>query len=256
MPALQEKTLNSSRRFVISSRSIRDGYASYNGPLHHHMARVLRLRSGDELVLVDETGRQYQGVVDQVSQEWIAIRIIATQEPETVDALKITVLQGLPKGERIDLILQKGAELGVAGFGIFRAERSVPKLEGDKLQARLERWDKIAAEAARQSERTALPTIDWYPDAAAAATNAEGADLKLLLFERGEKKPLRELLDTVALPDKVIVAVGPEGGFTPQEAELFISGGFIPVTLGHRILRTETAALAITAILQYKFGDI
>jgi 16S rRNA (uracil1498-N3)-methyltransferase len=256
MPAVQEKTLNSSRRFVISSRSIRDGYASYNGPLHHHMARVLRLRSGDELVLVDETGRQYQGTVDQVSQEWIAIRIISTQAPESVDSLKITVLQGLPKGEKIDLILQKGSELGVTGFGIFKAERSVPRLEGDKLQARMERWDKIAAEAARQSERTVLPTVDWHPDAASAARSNEGTELKLLLFERGEKKPLHELLDTIDSPDKVVVAVGPEGGFTPEEAELFISSGFIPVTLGHRILRTETAALAITAILQYKFGDI
>lgn len=245
------------RRFIVSSRSIRDGYASYDGQLHHHMARVLRLRSGDEVLLVDELGRRHLGVIDQVTQEWTAVRLTETIEaarfPEAPD---ITVIQGLPKGEKIELVLQKGTELGVAAFSIFRADRSVPKLTGEKLQGRIERWQRIAAEAARQSERFDQPEITWHPSAAAAAAGAANADLKLLLWERGVPIPLRELLEGTPRPAKIALAIGPEGGFEPGEAEAFSFWGFTPITLGERILRTETAALAITSIVQYKWGDI
>ncbi len=245
------------RRFVVSSRSIRDGYASYDGPLHHHIARVLRLRTGDEVMLVDELGRRHLGLIDQVSQEWTAVRITETMEADRFpDAPSITVIQGLPKGEKIELILQKGTELGVSEFSVFRADRSVPKLSGDKLQGRLERWQRITAEAARQSERFDQPAVSWHPSAAAAAAGAANAELKLLLWERGVPTPLRELLEGMARPARIAIAIGPEGGFEPGEAEAFCFWGFTPVTLGERILRTETAALAMTAIVQYKWGDI
>ena len=245
------------RRFVINSRSIRDGYGSYDGELHHHIARVLRLRPGDEVVLVDEAGRRHQGFIDQVTQEWTAVRITSTLEAATFpDALQITVIQGLPRGEKIELVLQKGTELGVSAFSIFRADRSVPKLSGEKLAGRLERWKKIVQEAARQSERYDQPDIAWHPTSAAAAASASNADMKLLLWERGTPSPLREILEGQIRPSRVAIAIGPEGGFEPGEAEAFSLWGFTPVTLGERILRTEAAALAMTAILQYKWGDI
>lgn len=245
------------RRFIVSSRSIREGYASYNGDLHHHMARVLRLRSGDEVLLVDEQGRRHQGVIDQVTQEWTAVRLTATIEPSQLpETPAITVIQGLPKGEKIELLLQKGTELGVNEFSIFRADRSVPRLTGDKLQNRLERWNRIVSEAARQSERFDLPAVTWHPTAAAAAAGASNADLKLLLSERGTTAPLRETLATLPKPARIAIAIGPEGGFEPGEAEAFSFWGFIPVTLGERIMRTETAALAMTSIVQYIWGDI
>lgn len=245
------------RRFVVSSRSIRDGFASYDGPLHHHIARVLRLRSGDEVMLVDEQGRRHLGMIDQVTQEWTAVRVTETLEADSFpEAPVITVIQGLPKGEKIELILQKGTELGVSEFSIFRADRSVPKLSGDKLQGRLERWQRITAEAARQSERFDQPAVTWHPTAAAAAAGAANADLKLLLWERGAPALLRDLFEGMPRPGRIAIAVGPEGGFEPGEAEAFSFWGFTPVTLGERILRTETAALAMTAIVQYKWGDI
>lgn len=245
------------RRFVVSSRSMRDGYASYDGELHHHMARVLRLRSGDEVLLVDEQGRRHQGIIDQVTQEWTAVRITTTLEAaEFPDSPAITVIQGLPRGEKIELVLQKGTELGVNEFAIFRADRSVPKLAGEKLQGRLERWNRIVSEAARQSERFDQPSVAWHPSAAAAAAGAANADLKLLLWERGVPTPLREILEGMPRPLRIAIAIGPEGGFESGEAEAFSFWGFTPVTLGERILRTETAALAMTSILQYKWGDI
>ena len=249
--------MSTRRRFVVSSRTIRDGYGSYDGQLHHHMVRVLRLRPGDEVLLVDESGRRHEGVIDQVTQEWTAVRITATLEAaQFPEAPSITIMQGLPRGEKIELVLQKGTELGVSEFAIFRADRSVPKLAGEKLQNRLERWTRIVHEATRQSERFDQPSVAWHPTAAAAAASASNADLKLLLWERGTPSPLRELLEGQPRPSRVAIAIGPEGGFEPGEAEAFSLWGFIPVTLGERILRTETAALAMTAILQYKWGDI
>lgn len=245
------------RRFVVNSRSIRDGFASYDGELHHHMARVLRLRSGDEVLLVDEQGKRHEGVIDQVTQEWTAVRITSTLEAALFpDAPSITVIQGLPRGEKIEMVLQKCTELGVSDFAIFRADRSVPKLAGEKLQGRLDRWSRIVQEAARQSERFDLPSVAWHPTAAAAAASAANADMKLLLWERGRPSPLREMLEGLPRPSKIAIAIGPEGGFEPGEAESFSLWGFTPITLGERILRTETAALAMTSILQYKWGDI
>ena len=245
------------RRFIISSLTIRDGYASYDGELHHHIARVLRLRPGDEVLLIDELGRRHEGQIDQITQEWTAVRITATLEAACFpDSPLITVIQALPRGEKIEMVLQKGTELGVAGFAVFRADRSVPKLAGEKLQGRIERWSRIVQEAARQSERFDQPTITWHPTSAAAAASASNAELKLLLWERGTPAPLRDLLEGQSRPATIAIAIGPEGGFEPGEAEAFSFWGFTPVTLGERILRTETAALAMTAILQYKWGDI
>ncbi len=248
--------MSEQRRFMVSSRSIRDGYASFNGELHHHMARVLRLRPGDELLLVDEQGRSHQGVIDQITQEWTAVRLTVTREaaPPSISPA-ITIVQGLPRGEKIDLVLQKGTELGVNGFSLFRADRSVPRLTGDKLQSRLERWERIVFEAARQSERFDLPQVVWIPSARDAAENVK-ADLKLLLWERGTSVHLRETLAALPRPASIAIAIGPEGGFAPDEFQAFSDQGFIPVTLGKRILRTETAALAMTAIVQYIWGDI
>lgn len=245
------------RRFIVSSRSIRDGYASFDGPQHHQMARVLRLRPGDEVILIDEQGKRHHGLIDQVAQEWTAIRLHETQdEPKPVEMPHITVVQGLPKGEKIDLVLQKCTELGVKGFDIFRADRSIPRLSGDKLQSRVERWNRIVTEAARQSERYDTPTVTWHPTAATAAAGTAKAELKLLLSERGKPVPLREILEGMQKPARIAVAVGPEGGFEPEEADAFSFWGFTAVTLGERIMRTETAALAMASILQYKWGDI
>jgi len=244
------------RRFIVSSLNIRDGYASIDGGLHHHMARVLRLRPGDELLLVDELGRSHQGVIDQVSRERTFVRLFSTQEAALPPVSpSIAIVQGLPRGEKIDLVLQKGTELGANGFFIFRAERSVISLTGDRLQSRLKRWEQIVFEAARQSERFDLPQVAWIPSARDAAETVK-ADLKLMLWERGNSVHLRETLTALPRPAGIAIAIGPEGGFAVDEFQAFSDQGFIPVTLGKRILRTETAALAMTAIVQYIWGDI
>lgn len=247
----------SGRRFMIHSRSIRDGYASFDGDLFNHIVRVLRLSPGDAVTLVDEKGSEHQGVINQVAKEWVAVKIAESLEAPGIDAgsTRITICQAIPKGDKIDLILQKGTELGVHDFRLFGGCRSVVKVREDQRTAKLERWNRITAEAARQCGRRTIPAVSWFPTAAEAADSCEH-DLRLLLWEGEHDRNLKSTLAETGRPASVIVAIGPEGGFDPLEVQHFTRQGFRSISLGSRILRTETVSIAITAILQYIWDDM
>ena len=246
----------SNRRFMIASRSIRDGYASFDGDLFNHIVRVLRMGPGESLILVDEKGTEHRGVIDQVAKEWVAVKVIVSEAVHDAGrtAPRLTICQAIPKGEKIDLILQKGAELGVHDFWLFGGRRSVVRVREEQRAAKMERWNRITTEAARQCGRRSIPAVSWFPTAAEAADAADH-EMRLLLWEDEHDRDLRSVL-AAAPPASTIVAIGPEGGFDPREVEHFVRQGFQPISLGKRILRTETAAIAITSILQYLWGDI
>lgn len=245
------------RRFMINSRAIRDGYASFDGDLYNHMVRVLRLGTGDAVQLADEKGMVHFGTINQVAKEWVAVKITSSTLAAQSDAAapRFTICQALPKGDKIDLILQKGTELGAYDFLLFGGRRSVAKVRDDQLVAKLERWNRITAEAARQCERTDIPEVNWCPSAVEAA-NDSGHELRLILWEGEREHLLKDALSAGGKPSSVIVAIGPEGGFDPLEVRHFSQHGFQPVSLGSRILRTETASIAILAIMQYIWGEM
>ncbi|MBC8017525.1 MAG: 16S rRNA (uracil(1498)-N(3))-methyltransferase [Verrucomicrobia bacterium] len=247
----------SSRRFIINSRSIRDGYASFDGELFNHIVRVLRLSPGDAVTLVDEKGGEHLGVIDQVAKESVAVKIgQSNYGPSQQDnGPRITICQALPKGEKIDLILQKGTELGAHDFWLFGGRRSVARVRDDQLDSKLSRWNRITAEAARQCGRRTVPAVQWYPTAVEASDSVTH-DLRLILWESERDTRLKDVLAGISTPASIIVAIGPEGGFDPLEARHFAKHNFQSVSLGSRILRTETVAIAIMAILQYTCDDI
>lgn len=247
----------SSRRFMIDSRCIREGTAVLDGELFRHIVRVLRLAPGNELVLVDEKGSEHDGIILSVARESLTVRITRSnhEQPLEEDGLRITVCQALPKGEKIDLILQKGTELGAHDFWLFGGRRSVARVNPEQQSAKMERWQRILAEAARQCGRRTVPKLRWYPSAAEAAAAAT-QELRLILWEDERTLRLKDALAGVFAPGSAIVSIGPEGGFDPREIDLFAGCGFQSVSLGTRILRTETAAIAIVAILQYTGGDL
>lgn len=247
----------SSRRFMIPSRSVRNGFASFDGDLFNHMVRVLRLGTGTPLTLVDEHGREYCGVIDQVNRDWVVVKITGEFMPElpVSSTAQITICQALPKGEKTELILQKGTELGAHDFWLFGGRRSVARVREEQQAGKLERWNRITAEAARQCGRRTIPAVSWFPTASEAATSSTH-DLRLLLWEDERKLHLKQALADLPQPASAIVAIGPEGGFDPLEVQHFTDHAFTAVSLGDRILRTETAALAITSILQYIWDDI
>ena len=247
----------SARRFMINSRTIRDGYASFDGDIYNHMIRVLRLGTGDTVQLADEKGVVYFGIINQVAKEWVAVNItsssLATDNDST--APRITICQALPKGDKIDLILQKGTELGAHDFLLFGGRRSVAKIREDQQVSKLERWGRITSEAARQSGRLDIPSVTWKSSAVEAANDA-GQELRLILWEGERENTLKDTLSSIEKPSSVIVAIGPEGGFDPLEVRHFSQFGFQPVSLGSRILRTETASIAILSIMQYIWGEM
>ena len=247
----------SARRFMINSRTVRDGYASFDGDIYNHMVRVLRLGTGDAVQLADEKGMVYYGTINQVAKEWVAVKIISSCSAAEVESgsPKITICQALPKGDKIDLILQKGTELGAHNFWLFGGRRSVAKVRDDQLIGKLERWNRITAEAARQCGRADIPEVTWRPSAVEAASDT-GHELRLILWEGERECSLKDALSAGGKPASVIVAIGPEGGFDPLEVRHFSQHGFQPVSLGSRILRTETASIAILAIIQYTWGEM
>jgi 16S rRNA (uracil1498-N3)-methyltransferase len=170
-------------------------------------------------------------------------------------ALRITLYQGLPKGDKLDEILQKCTELGIDRVVPFVAERSVNRPGGERRDRKVRRWEKIVLEAARQSGRSSLPSVG-FADCLFAAIQGENSSLGLLLWEEEQEQRLKTVLERTGNTASIAVIVGPEGGLTDMEAAAARSAGFMPVTLGRRILRTETAGPAIVAILQYILGDI
>jgi 16S rRNA (uracil1498-N3)-methyltransferase len=247
----------SGRRFMINSRVICDGYASFDGEIYNHMVRVLRLGTGDAIQLADEKGVVYFGTINQVGKESVEVKITSSSLAARSDptAPHITICQALPKGDKIDLILQKGTELGAHNFWLFGGRRSVAKIRDDHQNSKLERWNRITTEAARQCGRPDIPEVTWRPSAVEAAYDTD-QELRLILWEREREHSLKDALSVGGKPLTVIVAIGPEGGFDPLEVRHFLQHGFQPVSLGSRILRTETASIAILAVIQYIWGEM
>lgn len=226
------------------------------GELYRHMARVLRLKEGSEVKLTDDSGREFCGVIEEVGAKALTVRVKAVEsEPEQEPGLRVTLYQGLPKGEKLDLILQKCTELGISELVTFDAERSIVKLRGDKSAGRLERCEKIVQEAARQSGRRSPPKVSIGGSLDVVLREARHT-VKLLLWEGEQTTKLRETLDAYQSPKTVAIVVGPEGGLSTKEVEQAIACGFTPISLGRRILRTETAGLAMLSILQFYWGDM
>lgn len=244
------------RRFFVEPPLLQGDSAVISGELCRHIATVLRLKAGDVIRLADGAGREATATITVVAKEGIHVDLVPlAMEATASTAPLITLYQGLPKGEKLELILQKCTELGVGAIVPFMAERSIARLEGEKREKRLGRWQKIALEAARQSGRETVPRIDFSPDLR-GILQGETSDLRLLLWEDERDQGLHGLLAGAARPETIAVIIGPEGGLTAAEAAMALEAGYRPVSLGKRILRTETAGLAIVSILQYLWGDL
>jgi 16S rRNA (uracil1498-N3)-methyltransferase len=244
------------RRFIIPPQAVSDDTVIITGDLFHHMVHVLRLKKGARIHLADASGHDYTGIISGVAGESITVTLEETRTaPATESGPRITLYQGITKGDKLELILQKCTELGVAGIVPFMAARSVAKVPSGRLKEKLERWQRIVREAARQSNRSSVPDISFAGDLAEAVRMAEDP-VKLLLWEEEQAGRLKKVLADLPRPERIAVIVGPEGGLTAEEVASAVKCGFIPVSMGKRIVRTETAGLAIVAILQFYWGDM
>ena len=244
------------RRFIIPPHNVDADQLTITGDLFHHIAHVLRLKRVACICLADGSGHEYKGIITSVTGESIVVTLEKSRSaPATESGPRITLFQGLPKGDKLEFILQKCTELGVTGIVPFMASRSVTRVPAGRLKEKLERWKRIVREAARQSNRTSVPEISFAGDLAEVLRLAEDP-VKLLLWEEEQRGTLKKVLAELPPPERIAIIVGPEGGLTAEEVASAVKCGFIPVSLGKRIVRTETAGLAIVAILQFYWGDM
>ncbi len=242
-------------RFYIPHPKIEKGILSVEGNEVKHIRRVLRLRTGDEIVVFDGSGREHEGTILEEGPTSVSVRIknvfLSKKEP----LLEITLAQSLLKGEKMDYLIQKATELGVREIIPFFSSRSIPLLEKSKRLERYRRWERIAIEASKQCGRGVVPKIKPLQDYSEVITIPSRESLRLILWEKGGRR-LREVLKESKGGEEVFFLVGPEGGLSEKEVEEAKSKGFVPVTLGQRTLRAETASLCLLSILQYEWGDI
>jgi 16S rRNA (uracil1498-N3)-methyltransferase len=210
---------------------------------------------GAQVTLFDGHGGEADAVITRLGPRAVELRVDARRRAEKPGGPLVTLIQALARGEKLDLVVQKATELGVGRIIPVTTERAVPRLETMRATSRRVRWQKIAREAARQSGRTDVPEVEPVTSLANAVAAAPRDALKLLLWEEARNQRLRS-----ALPSKpplgIVVAVGPEGGFSDAEVENAKGAGFVAVGLGPRILRTETASLAALAMIGYALGDL
>jgi 16S rRNA (uracil1498-N3)-methyltransferase len=238
-----------------------------------HLAKVLRARSGDELVLFNGDGREFIGTIEAVRGSRVTASIGAARIIDRESPCRLTLVQCIPRGDRMDFIVQKATELGVARIVPVLSQRSVVRLDSAQSASKQAHWRAVAVSACEQCGRNRLPTVEapqpllnylgaLPPPKGKPGEAAAGGvrSLRLVMEPEGEHggenaaRPLDiDSVDTVAAAD---IAIGPEGGFAPEELEAFKLSAFVRAGLGPRVLRTETAAIAAIVMLQARFGDM
>ncbi|KQY49655.1 16S rRNA (uracil(1498)-N(3))-methyltransferase [Lysobacter sp. Root494] len=218
-----------------------------------HLSRVLRLAIGDECVLFNGDGHDHAARIVALDKRGVRVAIESSRVVDNESPLRITLLQGVARGEKMDLILQKATELGVTSITPLWSQRSEVKLEGERMVKRLAHWRGVVASACEQCGRARVPEIASPVVLAAALEAMPAGGLRLILDPEGE---LAMGAMSPAAGEHVTLAVGPEGGWSSVDRKQLRNAGFRGVRLGPRILRTETAGLAAIAALQARFGDL
>jgi 16S rRNA (uracil1498-N3)-methyltransferase len=243
-------------RFFVSTRQIEDHRATITGVELNHLRRVLRLRPQDRVVVFDDAGCEHEGIIRSLSEDRGEIEITRSYQVNNESPLKTTLALGLTKGEKMDWVVEKATELGVHTVVPFVSSYTIPKLNERKMAQRAERWQKIALSAAKQCGRVRIPDILGLTEFRDLLELMSRDALRLLFWEKECEQRLSDLKEARATVSEVVVMIGPEGGFSAQEAALAFEQGFKAVRLGPRILRSETAALATLSAVQLLWGDL
>lgn len=242
------------RRFFVEPGDIKDGRAVVRDGELRHLARVVRLSVGDAVSVIDGEGWEYPGVIESLTEKEAFIRVGDPIYFSRESPLEVWLAQGIPKGDKMDLIIQKVTELGVRGVVPLETERTVVRYDNKKRTAKRERWQKTAQEAAKQCGRSLLPEVCLPQTLPEYLAGLSRENLLLIPWEEGGR-PLREVVQGSGPKGSVHILIGPEGGWAKREVDLAKAKGGIPVTLGPRILRTETAGLAVVSAVMFQWGD-
>ncbi len=252
-------------RFFVLPTAIQGDRVTLTGPIVHQLTHVLRLRPGERVVVLDDSGWEYTVELERLERKQAEGRIVERTRAQGEPHTRITLFQAVLKGERFQWVLQKGTELGITTFVPMFCARSVVR-DPEAVRNKLTRWQTIIREAAEQSRRGRLPRLEPPLTFAEACQQAEASGgLSLLAWEEKPATSLKAVLQASFAPpapnaqypiSNIQILIGPEGGFTPEEVKLAQAHSILPITLGRRILRAETAGLIAAAAIFYELNDL
>jgi 16S rRNA (uracil1498-N3)-methyltransferase len=244
-------------RFYVENSAIEEEEIHISGGDVNHIKNVLRMKLGEKLIICNGQGIDYYCIIAKVCDSEITVKILEKKEADTELKAKIYLFQGLPKKDKMELIVQKAVELGAYSIIPVMMKRTIVKIEDKKKELKkLERWQSIAEGAAKQSMRGRIPTVCEVMTYQQATAMAKDLEIALLPYECATGiSRTKELLEVCKDKKSIGILIGPEGGFEPEEVEMAKAAGIEPITLGKRILRTETAGLTILSNLMFALED-
>lgn len=241
------------QRFFVTPDQVGVGKIRIQGSDVNHMKNVLRMRPGEEVMVSDGNNRQYRCRVEDYPEGEAVLAILEAGLVDTELPSRIYLFQGLPKQEKMELIVQKAVELGVCQVIPVQTRRCVVKLDAKKAAKKVQRWQQIAESAAKQAGRGYIPAVSEVMTFQEALAFSEALDIRLIPYELADgMEGTRKILDGIRPGQSVGIFIGPEGGFEKEEVGRAVEAGALPITLGKRILRTETAGIAVLSILMYR----
>lgn len=241
-------------RFFANLSQINDNSIVINGEDAKHIGVVLRMKKNDKLIVCDGQNTDYSCIIKDISKDLIQLEILEKERNSIEPKIKIKLYQSIPKIDKMEFIIQKCIEVGVDEIIPTVTERTIVKIDKNKINSKYERWNKIAESASKQCMRGKIPKISKPISFLEALNKSKSTDLALIPYEYEKLNKLRlSLQDFVG--NSISIFIGPEGGFTESEIKLAKQNNLIPITLGKRILRTETAGLVTISNILYELGD-
>ncbi len=246
------------RRFFTAPEAVQGDTIVFDSELAHHMGKVLRLSPGEQVTVCTGDGMVYVAVLEQFHKDSVTAHILETLDNQKETDVQIVLYQGMPKGDKLELIIQKCTELGISAVIPVETSRSIVHLDSSKAAKKIDRWQKIAHEASQQSKRVQVPTVGPYLSWKQCLQQLLQDDgLTIIFWEDEQTQSLKALLKSQPQkPQKINLIVGPEGGLSEGEVNQLRQIGAVSASLGKRILRTETAGLAGAAIILYEYDEM
>lgn len=243
-------------KFFIDKKNISGEKLYITGDDVNHINKVLRLNAGNNILVCDGYGHEYTSKIIDINKKEIICKIIDEFDNLSEPPVMVTLFQGLPKAQKMEYIIQKSVEIGIFKIQPVITQRVVVKTDGKDITNKLQRWRRISEEAAKQSNRGIIPEVPEPIAFEEAIEAVKSLDLSIVPYEKEKATGLKKILQYKQNVKNVGVMIGPEGGFDELEIDKCIKAGVIPVTLGPRILRTETAGIAALSMILYEIGDM
>lgn len=244
------------QRYFLKNNQFQEQHVTISGDDAHHIVRVMRMSEGNQVICCNEKGDSALCEIQNISGNEVRLSIVEWLSEQKELPIAVTIVNGLPKGDKLELIIQKGTELGATMFVPFIAARSIVKWDEKKGKKKIERWNKISKEAAEQSHRTVVPQVVDPVNMQQLLHLSKSYDYKIVAYEEeakaGETTKLHATLSNMNKGESLLVVIGPEGGLTDKEVSILSENDFILCGFGPRILRAETAPLYVLAAVSYQ----